>query len=148
MSTAESPAPLKRTSTIVTIVATVLGTVIAYLSLAAAVKWPPFQGDDTRVAVFRGDDPNDRRCQGTSCAFIGVELSGFEAGSTVRCTFDSAGAGPGSFGPYVATVDEDGRHRGQSTNFYGTPAGWVSATCSTDAVTATGARNPWGDDGQ
>ncbi|MFC7245976.1 hypothetical protein ACFQO7_26155 [Catellatospora aurea] len=141
MSSAESPAPLRRTSAVVTIAATVVGTILAYLSLAAAVKWPPFQdGAKPTVTVFRGDPPQDPRCPGSSCANVGVQLAGFAPGSTVRCTFDSAG-GPGAFGPYVATVDEDGYHRGQSTNFYGTPQGWVSATCGE----ATGALNPWGD---
>lgn len=141
MSTAESPAPFKRTGAIVTIVATVLGTVIAYLSLAAAVKWPPFSGlGDGKVTVYRGDPPNDPNCLGSSCAFVGVELAGFEPGSTLRCTFDSAG-GPGAFGTYTATVDEDGWHRGQSTNYYGTPGGWVSVTCGD----ISGALNPWGD---
>ncbi|WP_144127115.1 hypothetical protein [Catellatospora sichuanensis] len=140
MSSAESPTPLKRTSAIVTIVAAVVGTVLAYLSLAAAVKWPPFQeGAQPKVTVFRGDNPRADNCSGSACAYIGVQLDGFAPGSTVHCTFDSAD-GRGVFGLYVTNVDEDGSRRATTTNYYGRPEGWVSATCGD----ATGALNPWG----
>ncbi|GIG00316.1 hypothetical protein [Catellatospora citrea] len=138
MSTAESPAPLKRTSTIVTIVATVLGTVLAYLSLAAAVKWPPFS-PAASVAVVKGAHPRNDNCPGSSCAFISVRLENFAPGSVVRCTFTSA-EGAEFFVPYDALIDDDGNHTGQSTNYYGTPDGWVSATCGD----ATGSLKPWG----
>ncbi|MEU8004640.1 hypothetical protein AB0B66_26065 [Catellatospora sp. NPDC049111] len=141
MSSAESPTPLKRTTAIVTLVATVVGTVLAYLSLAAAVKWPPFpEGAKPTVTVFRGGPPQNANCPGSACAYVGLQLTGFTPGSAVRCTFDSA-EGPTFFGAYTATVDGDGNGRAVTTNYYGQPLGWVSATCGE----ATGALNPWGD---
>ncbi|MEV0459493.1 hypothetical protein [Catellatospora methionotrophica] len=140
MSSPESPAPLKRTAAIVTLAATVLGTVLAYLSLAAAVKWPPFQEDPKpRVTVFRGHNPQRPDCSVPACAYVGLRVAGFDPGSAVRCTFDSAD-GAGFFGAYVMAVGEDGTGQATTTNYYGTPDGWVSVTCGE----ATGALNPWG----
>lgn len=139
MSSAESPSPLKRTSTVVTIVATVIGTVVAYLSLAAAVKWPPFEKTE-QVEVFRGQSAQgEGNCADPSCAFVGVRLAGFEAGSTVRCVFESSAQVEDAFLPYVAVVDGEGGHTGQTLNFFGNPGGWISATCGE----TTGVVNPW-----
>ncbi|MBV1855447.1 hypothetical protein [Catellatospora tritici] len=125
MSTEESSG-LSRTATIVTIVGTLLGTVLAYLSLAAAVKWPPFT--EPSVEVFQGANPQKDNCFRSACHFIGLTLSDFDPDSAVRCTFDSA-EGANLFGAEVITTDADGNARVESTNNYGTPGGWVSATC-------------------
>ncbi|GHJ48389.1 hypothetical protein Cs7R123_57310 [Catellatospora sp. TT07R-123] len=126
MSTEESSG-LSKTATIVTIAGTLLGTLLAYLSLAAAVKWPPFTPKPA-VTVFQGGDPHDNRCPGSACHKIGVSLSDFDADTTVRCTLDST-EGPDVFGTVTVRVDGDGQGQVESTNFYGTPGGWVSATC-------------------
>ncbi len=136
-----SPSPLSRTSTIVTIACTLVGTVLAYLSLAAAVKWPPFQDEasSSRVAVYKGESARGQNdCTNVSCAFIGVELTGFPSGTAVRCTFDSS-VGSGPFVDLQTKVDAAGHVQAQSTNFFGNPGGWVSATC--DGV--RGELNPW-----
>ncbi|MBB5869039.1 hypothetical protein F4553_002418 [Allocatelliglobosispora scoriae] len=147
MAVAEEPKPssgLSKTSTVVTIISTLVGLILAYLTFAATVGWPPF-GDDNpahdakgrSVAVYKGDSAQGRpRCGIPSCAFIAVELKGFPKLTDVRCTFDSS-QGPRDFLDFVGRTDSKGSLLGQSQNYIGT--GWVSATC--DGV--RGELNPW-----
>ena len=139
--------PFARTSTIVTIASTLVGTVLAYLTLAAAVSWPPFQhkGQSTpdvagspTVVVYKGDPARRDDCTDVSCAFVGVRLRGFPANTAVSCTFDSS-AGSGFFLDLDAKVDTEGAVSAQSTNFFGNRGGWVSATCNG----VRGELNPW-----
>lgn len=142
-----TPSRLARASTVVTIASTLVGTVLAYLTLAAAVSWPPFReqapstpdkAGEPAVVVYKGDAARREDCTDISCAFVSVELTGFPAGASVRCTFDSS-AGSSFFLPLEAKVDTRGAVKAQSTNFFGRRGGWVSATCNG----VTGELNPW-----
>jgi hypothetical protein len=137
---------LSKTSTVVTIISTLVGLVLAYLTFAATVSWPPF-GEDSpaadakgrSVAVYKGDSAQGQPgCEIPSCAFIAVELRGFAKTTDVRCTFDSI-QGPSKFLDFVGRTDGQGTLRGQSRNYIGIAGGWVSATC--DGV--RGELNPW-----
>lgn len=128
---------LSSASTVVTIICTLAGSLIAYLTLAATIHIFPFQDrseppDAARqksVAVFRGGGANGQPgCANPSCAFIGVELTGFTAKSSVRCSFDSS-VGSSAFLDSIGTVDADGFLRMQTENYYGNADGWVSAIC-------------------
>lgn len=134
---------LARTGTVVAIASTVVGMAIAYLTLAAALKWPPFQPSQPAVpksvAVYRGTGANGQpNCENPACAFIGIELQGFPPDKTVRCSYDSS-SGPSAFLDSIGRTDQDGFMRKQSQNYFGTPGGWVSVTC--DEV--RGELSPW-----
>lgn len=142
--TEPKPSGLSRTSTIVTIVSTLVGLIIAYLTFAAAVKWPPFEDATASttgrtVMVFKAASAQGQPgCSIPSCAFIGVELRGFPANTNIRCTFDSV-QGPSQFVDYQGRTDSEGAMRGQSRNYIGEAGGWVSATCDG----TRGELNPW-----
>ncbi len=141
-----TPSRLGRTSSIVAIVSTLVGTILAYLTLAASVNWPPFHKEgsspakpgDPTVVVLKGENAQRSDCTDVSCAFVSVQLKGFPAGAVVHCTFDSS-AGSEVFAGLDAKVDTTGAVTAQSTNFFGRRGGWVSATC--DGV--RGEINPW-----
>src|SRR5262245_56246589 len=92
MTSGEPPTSwISKTSTLVTAVCTVAATVIGYFTLAAAVKWPPFNEDaavaaSRQVTVFKGDGCSD----GNNRAHIGVELVGFAADSEIICNYESS----------------------------------------------------------
>jgi hypothetical protein len=130
---------LSSTGTLVAVVTSIVGLIVGYLSLAAAVKWAPFDEPVRHVVVSKGDNAvGVGNCVALECAYIAVDLKGFEAGATVQCTFDSS-AGSDVFGNYVAKVDSEGSLHAQTTNYFGNDGGWVSATCDE----TTGVLNPW-----
>ncbi|GIH09763.1 hypothetical protein Rhe02_78300 [Rhizocola hellebori] len=130
MTSGESnPSWISKTSTLVTAACTVAATAIGYFSLAAAVKWPPFQqaaSGDRKVVVYKGDGCTD----GDNCARIGVEITGFSPGREVICNYESS-AGAGGFTAEILRPDGDGRARKVSTNRFWDPSGtgWVAVTC-------------------
>jgi hypothetical protein len=135
---------LSRTSTLVTIASTIVGSLLAYFAFAASVSWWPFQdkphGDQGRVvSVYKaGPASGVGNCHDVSCAYIGVELKGFAPNTSVRCSFDSS-VGPSVFRDYISTTDDRGFLRGQSDNYFGVQRGYVVALC--DGV--RGELNPW-----
>jgi hypothetical protein len=135
---------LSRANIVVTIVSTLTGLVLGYLTLAATVKWPPFQeAPVTSVQVFKATSAQGQpNCAITSCAFIGVELRAFEPDAEVRCTFDSS-VGADDFVAYVGRTDTDGFLRGESRNYFGDAGGWVTVRCFGKAGRAEGELDPW-----
>lgn len=122
---------ISKTSTLITALCTIAATVIAYFTLAAAVKWPPFSPEapappNRQVKVFKGDGCTD----GNNCAHIGVELTGFAADTEVICDYETS-VGRGGFTAELLRTDANGRARKVSTNRYWDPSGngWVAVTC-------------------
>lgn len=119
---------ISKTSTLVTVACTVVATVIGYFSLAAAVKWPPFQKDSgsRQVNVYKGGGCTD----GDNCAHIGVDIKGFDPDSEVICHYRSS-VGSVNFTAEILRTDGDGHARKESTNRFFDPSGsgWVAVTC-------------------
>jgi len=134
--TSGEPAPswITKTSTLVTAACTLAATAIGYFTLAAAVKWPPFQEDAAppaqpaprAVNVYKGNGCTD----GNNCAHIGVEITGFAPGVEVICHYESS-VGKVGFTAEILQAGADGRARKESTNRFWDPSGdgWVAVTC-------------------
>jgi hypothetical protein len=122
---------VSKASTLVTAACTLAATIVGYLTLAAAVNWPPFRPDNPTAAsrqvnVFKGDGCTD----GNNCAHIGVEITGFAPNSEVICTFESS-VGTGGFTAELLQTDSSGRARKVSANRFWDSSGngWAAVTC-------------------
>lgn len=119
---------ISKTSALITVACTLIGTAVGYFTLAAAVKWPPFrEGAVSRqVDVFKGDGCSD----GNNCAHIGVQIKGFAPDTDVICHYESS-VGGGGFTAEILRTDGDGSARKVSTNRFWDPSGngWVAVTC-------------------
>ena len=119
---------ITKTSTLITAACTLAATLIGYFTLAAAVKWPPFQegAAERQVKVYKGAGCTD----GGNCAHIGVDLTGFAPGTEVICDYQSSVGGTG-FTAEILRTDNDGHARKESNNRFWDPSGdgWVAVTC-------------------